>query len=318
MRVRRFARHFAGKRYRAKGTTDRLLIVTGLWPTADRPSVGIFVKERLKGVSATVVGPRSFRGPMPLRYLRLAMQALTARGPFVGVEAHVLFPAGFIGLVAARLRRVPLIVYAHGADVRETAQENAIYRALASHVARNADEVVTNSKATAELVRLLGRDPVIISPGVDLDRFRPSPRPHDRRVLYLGGKQHHKGYDRALGIADTLAGPGLKEVDPGEVPAVMARHDIVLVPSRAEPFGLVAAEAIASGRWVVAADVDGLREVVTDGVNGWLVAGDDFAAAVRSVPDYDPFVVAPTAERFSLGEHQRLMAALWDKAAHGE
>lgn len=299
------------------GATGRLLIVTALWPTADRPSAGIFVKERLKGVDATVIGPRSYRGPMPLRYLGLAFRGLTARGRFRGVEAHVLFPAGLIGTVAARLRGIPLVVYAHGADVRVTAQENVLYRALASYVARHADAVVTNSAATAEMVRVLGRDPVIMPPGVDLDRFRPSPRPRHRRVLYLGGGQHHKGYDRALGIADTLVGPGLREIVPADMPSIISEHDVILVPSRAEPFGLVAAEAIASGRWVVASNVDGLREVVTDGVNGSLVDGDDFASAVLAVPDYDPMRVAATAARFSLPEHQRLMAALWDKVAPG-
>jgi glycosyltransferase involved in cell wall biosynthesis len=301
----------------AHGRAVRLLVVTGLWPTADRPSAGTFVKERLKGVDATVVGPRSYSGMMPMRYIRLALGALMARGPFRGVEAHVLFPAGLIGLIAARLRRIPLVVYAHGADVRVTAQENIVYRALASYVARHADAVVTNSAATAEQVRILGREPDIVPPGVDLDRFRPSPRPADRRVLYLGGRQHHKGFDRATGIADTVAGPGLEEVDPSEMPSLLAAHDVVLVPSRAEPFGLVAAEAIASGRWVVAANVGGLREVVTEGTNGSLVDGEDFASAVRAVPNYDPGLVAASAERFSLREHQRLMAAVWDRVGRG-
>jgi glycosyltransferase involved in cell wall biosynthesis len=250
---------------------------------------------------------------MPLRYLRLAWDALTARGRFLGVESHVLFPAGFIGLLAARLRRIPLVVYAHGSDVRETAQQNAIYRLLAGYVARKANAVVCNSRATAELVRALGRDPLVIPPGVDLDRFHPTPRPGRRRVLYLGGSRHVKGYDRAVGLADTLAGQRLDEIEPAGVPALIAEHDVVLVPSRAEAFGLVAAEAIASGRWVVAANVDGLREVVTDGVNGTLVTGDDFADALRSVPEYDPYRVASAAKRFSLRVHQERMAALWDQ-----
>lgn len=289
------------------------MVVTGLWPTADRPSAGIFVQERLRGISATVIGPRSYAGSMPLRYLHLAWRALTVRGRFAGIEAHVLFPAGLIGLVAARARGLPLVVYAHGADVRVTANENRIYRMLASYVARHAAAVVTNSDATADLVRALGRDPRVIPPGVDLDRFRPSARPSVRRVLYLGGNRHHKGYDRAMGVADTVIGPGLREVDPKDVPALIAQHDIVLVPSRAEPFGLAAAEAIASGRWVVAANVDGLREVVSDGINGSLVDGNAFIEAVRSVPEYDPDRIAATAERFSLREHQRQMAAVWDE-----
>jgi glycosyltransferase involved in cell wall biosynthesis len=250
---------------------------------------------------------------MPLRYLGLTWRALTSRGHFSGVEAHVLFPAGLIGLLAARMRRLPLVVYAHGADVRVTAQENLLYRRLASYVARHADAVVTNSEATAELVRRLGREAVVVPPGVDLKRFRPTPRPQTRRILYLGGKRYHKGYDRAIGIADTLLGPHLKEVDPASMPEVIAAHDVVLVPSRSEPFGLVAAEAIACGRWVVAANVDGLREVVTEGVNGTLANADGFASALSAVPDYDPEQVSATASRFSLEMHQRNMQAIWNE-----
>jgi glycosyltransferase involved in cell wall biosynthesis len=298
-------------RPKGRERAGKLLVITGLWPTPDRPSTGTFVEQRLRGVNATVVGPRSYAGPMPVRYLGLAWRALTVRGAFDGVEAHVLFPTGIIGLLTARMRRLPLVVYAHGSDVRKTAQENWLYRLLASYVARTADAVVTNSNATADLVRDLGATPIVVPPGVDLGRFRPTPRPKERRVLYLGGTRHHKGYDRAIAVADTLAGPGLREIDPADVPALIADHDIVLVPSRAEAFGLVAAEAIASGRWVVAGNVDGLREVVANGVNGTLVDGDGYKEALRSVPDYDPNEVAATAARFSLAEHQERMAAAW-------
>jgi glycosyltransferase involved in cell wall biosynthesis len=282
-----------------------LLVITALWPTPDMPSVGVFVRERLKGVDAVVVGPRSYQGLMVTRYLRLALDGLTKRGRFAGVEAHVLFPAGLIGLLAARLRGIPLVVYAHGADVRVTANENPLYRALASLVARKADAVVTNSAATAEMIRALGREAVVSPPGIDLGRFRPSPRPSVRRVLYLGGRRSEKGYDRAVGLADTLAGQRLNEVDPRDVPRLIAAR-------RAEPYGLVAAEAIASGRWVVAANVDGLPAIVTDGLNGTLVDGEGFAEAIEHVPDYDPERLAATADRFSLQKHQDEMAAIWE------
>ena len=47
--------------------------------------------------------------------------------------------------------------------------------------------------------------------------------------------------------------------------------DIAVVPSKFEGFGLSAAEAMAAGLPVVASDVDGLREVIDDGVSGLLV-----------------------------------------------
>ncbi len=69
----------------------------------------------------------------------------------------------------------------------------------------------------------------------------------------------------------------------------MQAHDVVLVPSVEEPFGIVAVEAIASGRWVVAAAVGGLPDIVIDGVNGTLVSDGDYEGALARVPDYDPF-----------------------------
>jgi glycosyltransferase involved in cell wall biosynthesis len=159
---------------------------------------------------------------------------------------------------------------------------------------------------------------VVVHPGVDLNRFRPTPRPNEKRVLYLGGRRHEKGHDRAIGLADTLAGQHLHEVAPEEVPALIASHDVVLMPSRREPFGVLAVEAIASGRWVVAANVDGLREIVIDGVNGTLVDGDEFAGALKDIPDYDAVKIAPTVHRFSLDAYQHGMAQVWDRVHSGE
>lgn len=68
--------------------------------------------------------------------------------------------------------------------------------------------------------------------------------------------------------------------------AVLARADVVVMPSLSEAFGLVAAEAMALGKPVVASWVGGLGEVVEDGVTGVLVAPgrpDELAAALRGL-----------------------------------
>ena len=68
--------------------------------------------------------------------------------------------------------------------------------------------------------------------------------------------------------------------------AVMRHLDVLVAPSRQEPFGTVLAEAMAAGTPVVATRVGGLAEVVADGVTGRLVEPGDpaeLAAAVLEV-----------------------------------
>ena len=72
---------------------------------------------------------------------------------------------------------------------------------------------------------------------------------------------------------------------PGQVQWLLARCDGLVVPSRWEGFGLVAAEAMRAGRAVIAAGRGGLPEVVVDGVTGRVVetlSADAFADALRS------------------------------------
>lgn len=75
-----------------------------------------------------------------------------------------------------------------------------------------------------------------------------------------------------------------------ELAAVLSAADAVVLPSRYEPFGIVALEAAAAGTPLVASTAGGLGEVVVDGKTGASFAPTDvdgLATAVRSVLD-DP------------------------------
>jgi glycogen(starch) synthase len=87
---------------------------------------------------------------------------------------------------------------------------------------------------------------------------------------------------KSLGIDESVHFLGM--VPRADLPALMTSASITIVPSRSEPFGLVAAEAEVFGRAIVASATGGLAEIVQDGVTGLLVPPDDapaLAAALR-------------------------------------
>jgi glycosyltransferase involved in cell wall biosynthesis len=79
---------------------------------------------------------------------------------------------------------------------------------------------------------------------------------------------------RAHGMAERFLMPGHCP----DVPGLLSAADVVAVPSRSEGQGLVALEAMAARRPVVASRVGGLTETVADGVNGVLVPPENPAA----------------------------------------
>jgi glycosyltransferase involved in cell wall biosynthesis len=138
---------------------------------------------------------------------------------------------------------------------------------------------------------------------------RAAPR---RRLLFVGARDFYlKGGDLAVAalavlrrehdpqITLTVAGPQtwplpgpppdgvryLGSLPPHEVAPLYDRHDLFVMPSRMEPFGLVLAEALARGLPCVARDAFAMPEIITPGVSGALITGDDpheLAAAIAA------------------------------------
>jgi glycosyltransferase involved in cell wall biosynthesis len=114
-----------------------------------------------------------------------------------------------------------------------------------------------------------------------------------------GGGEYRDQMERRLGETDlrgrvVLAG---RDDDPA---GCYVAADVVTMPSRDEPFGLVAVESMASGRTLVAARVPGLAEVAgDDGGVVWVRPGDpcDLARGVRLALDEPPDARAARAER---------------------
>ncbi len=96
---------------------------------------------------------------------------------------------------------------------------------------------------------------------VAIKAFRALPNPDLRLQIY--GKGPEEDHLKALSGAD----PRITFCGHTQTPAeAYAAVDAILMPSRWEAFGLVASEAIAAGRPILAAAVDGLMDQGGDGV----------------------------------------------------
>jgi len=101
-----------------------------------------------------------------------------------------------------------------------------------------------------------------------------------------------------------------------DLPEVYRACDVFALPSvsRLEAFGIVALEAMASGLPVVASDIPGVREVVTDGAEGYLANPLDPRSFAKSI---DALLSDPlTRARFGRNGRSRVLREFtWERVA---
>jgi glycosyltransferase involved in cell wall biosynthesis len=110
----------------------------------------------------------------------------------------------------------------------------------------------------------------------------------DLTVWVAGGGPLEAGYRArasTLGLSERVRFLGFRH----DLPDLISAADVLVLPSLAEAFGLVAAEALYLGVPVVASRVGGIPEIVDDGVDGLLVPPGDAnalsAALLRVLAD---------------------------------
>ena len=325
----------------------RILLVSQMYPGPDDPDLGVFVaqleralRERGHDLELAVLDRRAGG---KRRYATLADRALRAARRFRPdvVYAHFLVPAG---LLAGLTSRAPLVVTAHGRDVRNVGAVPGI-RALTRLTVRRASAVIAVSdylrrELEAKVPEARGKTEVIDS-GVDLARFQVAPAPDgEPSFLCLGALTERKNVVRladAFGRLDTgtltfvgdgplrpsLEGRPRVEVVPavphGEIPARIASARVLCQPSLVEPFGQALLEAMACGRPVVATRIGGPPEFVLPEA-GVLVDPLDVEAltealeAAASLPCPNPAARA-AAERHDVAEQARRVEAVLERAA---
>jgi glycosyltransferase involved in cell wall biosynthesis len=265
--------------------------VSQMYPGPDDPDLGVFVQQleeelgRRGNEVARAVLDRRAGGKR--RYAALARRAVATSRRFRPdvVYAHFLVPTGLVGALGSR---APLVVTAHGRDVRNIGAFPGI-RAATRLVVRRAETVIAVSEylrreLESKVPEARGKTEVVDC-GVDLERFTVEAAPEGpSRYLCVGSLTERKNVVR---LADAFArigegsltfvgdGPlrgrleGRDGVDVtgrvshDEIPRRLAASHVLCQPSLIEPYGLALLEAMAAGRSVVATRIGGPPEFVT-------------------------------------------------------
>jgi glycosyltransferase involved in cell wall biosynthesis len=253
-----------------------------------------------------------------VRTLPGAMRAVRRADADVVYVNTVTIP---LWVVAARLAGAPVVAHVHEAEdsfPKPILVALNLPLLLARRVLVNSLAAERGLHAT--LPSLARRIRLLYNGVAGPDQVTPprKDRTKQLRLLLVGRLSPRKGTDVAIAALDRLARRGVDarldlvgEVFPGydwyerdlreqvhaagldglvdfagfhtDVWPWFADADIVLVPSRTEPFGNVAVEAALAGRPGVASAVQGLQEIVVPGETGTLVAADDPDALADAV-----------------------------------
>jgi glycosyltransferase involved in cell wall biosynthesis len=270
----------------------RILLVSQMYPGPSDPDLGTFVAQieralRARGheIELAVLDRRAGGKRRYLELIRTARSAAARFDPDV-VYAHFLVPAGLAAALASR--GTPLVVTAHGRDVRNVGAIPGV-RAATRFVVRRAAAVIAVSdylrrELETKVPEARGKTEVVDS-GVDLELFTVRPAPGGpTRYLCIGALTPRKNVVRLASAFErlgkgtlTFAGDGplrgrlegrpgirlLAPVDHERIPEVIGETHVVCQPSLIEPFGQALLEGMACGRSVVATRIGGPPEFVT-------------------------------------------------------
>jgi glycosyltransferase involved in cell wall biosynthesis len=248
----------------------RILVVTNLYPTAERPFMSTFVKEQVEAMRECcpdlTIDVHVIEGDRPKgEYLRemLRLPAFVKKGGYDIVHAHF-----GLTLVSLLLVRAPVVVTFHGSDLLVNPT-----RHVSKLLAPRASKVIVVAQGLREH---LGYGEVIPC-GIPVENFTlplchgnvPTPRmPCELRVLFPSNPARMvKNYALFQTVCQELERRGnkieevhLADIDRAHVPEVYWNCDLMLLTSLSEGSPTVIKEAIAAKLPFVSVDVGDVKE----------------------------------------------------------
>ena len=271
-----------------------------------------------------------------LAYRKVCSLPSVTAGEWDVIHAHQALPDGALAQRLADDLRVPWVVTVHGADVYQHFRMGGAVERRARSVLGAADAVMANSSAVAGLLNgvvapdkltvvlngttglgetvepaddYLPGEPLVLTVGYLIERKGIRDliaalgllRREGRTVhLALAGDGPLRGALEAQAAEEGVAGSVhfLGRVPHTRVLSLMARAQLVALPSWDEAFGLVYTEAMAQGTPVLASMGEGPEDFIHSGVSGYLAPVREPAALASIIAEVldDPVKAAAIGE----------------------
>lgn len=253
---------------------------------------------------------------------------------------HTFFgvPSGFIGYLLQKITGCPYLISFRGRDVHGGKDGiTGLMKTISLPIWHSANACVANSEGLRQIAQRISPklEVGVIPNGIDTQRFCPVPQSNRpiKKILYVGRLEPYKGLDilfhalasiqdtpwqlqmvgdgslrhdlpklaKALNIADHIS---FEAQPPEKMPSIYQQADIFVLPSIVEGMSNAVLEAMASGLPIVATQIPGSEELITDGHTGLLVPASSkelLSAAILSL-------LKNSDLRKTLGQNARLDA----------
>ena len=229
-----------------------------------------------------------------LRAWKIKPDVIHAQGELIGFSAFVTY----------MITGIPYILYGRGEIYVNWFMKKVITKLLMKYALR---VIAQTEHMKKELLKYYDRDIEVIPNGIEVERFGNMSKEEARKILRypqdckillaVGQCRPEKNYISLINvmkrinadIVTIVVGGGSQldylrteaqksgkcimfvgNVDNSKIPIYMAAADCFINVSTSEGFPNAVLEALASGLPVIATDVTGMKEIITDSVNGFI------------------------------------------------
>ncbi|HAF61732.1 MAG TPA: glycosyl transferase family 1 [Anaerolineaceae bacterium] len=255
-----------------------------------------FYVHRISSSRIKIIGGLSF-------WLRILFEVHKIKPDIVHVQALNM---GMPALFSKIFLKIPYVVWCQGSEIY---MPDLFTRVVGKSILKNASAIIALTKnMQVKLHDIYNGKTYVIPNGINLKLYHnfstcSKGSRNSKNIVFVGRLHPIKGVqyllramqkilDEAPNAFLTIVGDGddrkqlerlaedlnisshvefIGQVPSEAVPEYICRADIFVLPSLSESFGIVNLEAMACGLPIVASRVDGIPDVIKDGVNGYLV-----------------------------------------------